>query len=105
MLTCTYYAYYFVFCLQLVTPTSMCYANFCVLCCPVSSIVSPALTCSKKVATLLMRVFGVDMWFGMVHMGMISTGVVVAVVAFLHKCERWRPGAAGGRRSGFQVAI
>ena len=55
-----------------------------------------------------MRLFGVDMWFDMVHVGMISTGVVVAVVAgvaFLHKCERWRPGAAGGRRSGFQVAI
>ena len=47
-------------------------------------------------------------WFDMVHVGMISTtGVVVVavVVAFLHKCERWRPGAAGGRRSGFQVAI
>ena len=82
-----------------VMPTSVCCAA------PVSSIVSPALTCSKKVATLLMRLFGVDMWFDMVHVGMISTGVVVAVVAFLHKCERWRPGAAGGRRSGFQVAI
>ena len=37
-----------------------------------------------------MRLFGVDMWFDMVHVVMISTtGVVVAVVAFLHKCERW----------------
>ena len=55
---------------------------------------------------MLMRLFGVEKWFDMVHVVMISTtGVVVAVVAFLHKCERWRPGAAGGRRSGFQVAI
>ena len=42
------------------------------------------------------------LWFDMVHVGMISTtGVLVAVVAFLHKCERWRPGAAGGATQRF----
>ena len=64
-----------------VMPTSVCCAA------PVSSIVSPALTCSKKVATLLMRVFGVDMWFDMVHVGMISTtGVVVVLVVVVVYC-------------------